>query len=64
MESLTFVIFIVSEKITVRLLPHNDNQPASQPITDHYRHIFHASQKNKKNDGTQIFFKQDGYGLF
>ena len=53
MLSLTFIIFIVSEKITVlKFLPHTDNWPA-QHLSLH-THIFHAHPpppKKKKRNG-------------
>ena len=52
MQSLTFVMFIVSEKIaTLKVLPHIDTRPAGRPNTDITEaHIFHASQKLLSHD--------------
>ena len=37
MQSLTFIIFIVSEKTTtLQLLPHTDNRPAARPPAYHW----------------------------
>ena len=51
MQSLTLIIFMVSEKIAVlKFLPHTDNWPASQSGTDHsIDSHFHVIQKSKGN---------------
>ena len=53
MQSLTLIIFTVSEKFaTLKFRPHMDTQLARQPNTDNYIH-FHAV-KNKKNSAINM----------
>ena len=56
MQSLTFIIFIVSEKIaTLKLLSNTDTRAASRPagltLVITKTNIFHVSQKQKAQAG-------------
>ena len=47
MQSLTFIMFTVSEKIeTLMFLPHTDTRPAGLPNTDHYTGSLKKIKKN------------------
>ena len=49
-QSLTFITYIVSEKITTfKCLPHTDKQPADLTLIITQTHIFHTSQKVSKS---------------
>ena len=59
MQSLTFIMFTVSEKIeTLMFLPHTDTRPAGLPNTDHYtgslkkikKKLCEFKKKEKKDD--------------
>ena len=67
MQSLTFMILIVSDKITtLKFLPHRDTWPADLRVIITQAHIFNVSKKNnnKKKEEKEINIFYIFYRLF